>query len=684
MSVSNVLSRVNPQTTDNAAIDRPVRIALVGSPNIGKTSLFNQLTGLRMRTANYPGTTIECRWTKLRLDKYIIELIDLPGMYSLDPTSPDENIAVDVLLGKRPGQDRPDALLVIADASKLERTLLIVRQLLRLDLPFILVVNMMDIAQRNGQKVDPKALSETLGVPVCPMVASKGEGLVELRQELLTLLHSNRVQRSLRGQSVPACTSCNTCSYKQEFTWTKAVASQCQKKAKQSLSRHGSERMDRLLTHPILGILIFFVVILMVFYGIFQLASVPMDFVDALFAHVGHWVGGLIPEGDLNSLVVDGIIAGVSGVLIFLPQICILFFFLCLLEDSGYLARAAFVMDRLMHHIGLPGSAFVPLLSAHACAIPAIMATRVIQNKRDRLLTILVAPLMTCSARLPVYAMVAALLFAHSPFKAAVLFVGAYCLGIIAALGMAALFRRTILPGERQPLVLELPSYTFPSLRNALLYTYDRSMVFVKQAGTIILLVSVGLWFLATYPKLDDVPDRVIAMQNQAEKFVKAGEKEKAAALISEAEWVHNQSALEYSFAGRMGQLIEPTIRPLGFDWRIGIGIISSFVAREVIVSTLAIVYGIGADQVDDEPETLYQTLREAKRKDGLPVFTLASSLSLLTFYILAMQCLPTQAVTRRETNSWKWPVFQFMYMSILAYISALFVYQVLHFLGYD
>jgi ferrous iron transport protein B len=376
-----------------------------------------------------------------------------------------------------------------------------------------------------------------------------------------------------------------------------------------------------------------------------------MDLIDGVFVSLGEAAANVLPDGLIESLVVDGIIAGVGGVLIFLPQIAILFFCITLLEDSGYLARAAFVMERLMRKVGLPGKAFVPMLSAHACAIPAIMATRVIESKRDRLATILTLPLMSCSARLPVYAMIAALLFGDEPGKAAMLFLGAYLLGIGAALGAAGVLKLTILRGRTSPMIIELPSYRLPTLRNALMTAFDRSKVFVRKAGTIILAISIGLWILATFPQLPDAQT--------------AGLDEAAA----------GQAQLEHSIAGRLGQAVEPVFEPLGYDWRINVGVVSSFAAREVVVSTLAIVTGVGEDAAEDEG--LVDTLRGLERPDGALLFTVPVALSLLVFFVLAMQCLPTQAVTKRETGSWKWALLQLGYMTALAYGAALVTYQV-------
>jgi ferrous iron transport protein B len=443
-----------------------------------------------------------------------------------------------------------------------------------------------------------------------------------------------------------------------------------------------TEKLDEILTHPIAGMAVFAGVMLSLFVLIFWAAKIPMDLIDHLFTNVGTWVTAHVSGGDLQSLLVNGVIGGVGGVLVFLPQICILFFALSLLEDTGYLARAAFVMDKLMRRLGLSGKAFMPLLSAHACAIPAIMSARVIENPRDRLVTILIAPLMTCSARIPVYAMVTALLFPQSPFKAALIFTGAYATGIIFAMIAALVFQHTILPGGSKPLVIELPPYRLPGLRTALLHTFDRAKIFVKQAGTIILVISLLLWALAHYPK-SAPPAAAITLAAQAAQVEKSGDTKRAGELHLAAGRLTAQSSLQHSFAGQVGRVIEPALKPLGFDWQIGIGIIGSFAAREVIVSTLAVVYGVGEDAPGQKRTSLYDALRRATRTDGTPVFTTATCISLLVFYILAAQCLSTSVVVRRETNSLKWPLFQIAYMTGLAYVAALIVYQIFRHLGH-
>ena len=637
------------------------RIALAGNPNSGKTTLFNALTGLRTQTANYPGTTVERRAGRFNG----CEVIDLPGLYDLQAMSEEERIAVAVLT------DKPDAAIVVADSMNLSRSLFLVSQILEKNVPVIVALNMMDLAEDAGVQIDPGKLAAELGCDVVPIVARSGRGLDNLNRAI------ERVKAArLPARPVATCGACSDCRFQTRYAWTDAIAGRCTQHTREPANKW-TERLDQYLTHPIVGVLAFFGVMLAVFFLIFHIAHIPMDLIDALFSGLGSWIAQRMPESDLRNLLVKGVIGGMGGMLVFLPQICILFFCLSLLEDTGYLARAAFVMDRLMRRAGLPGKAFVPLLSAHACAIPAIMATRVIEDKRDRLVTILVLPLVSCSARIPVYSMLAALLFAHDAWRASLVFTGAYTLGLVAAITAAFVLKRTVLKGETRPLVLELPGYKMPSLRTAALMTFDRAGVFIKNAGTIILVISIALWALATYPKSPPPPEAV-ALQQQAATLTgtPAGE------LQAKADRLISHNALANSAAGRVGRWIEPVLKPLGFDWQIGIGIISSFAAREVIVSTLAVIYGVGEDVAEKNPDSLYDSLRKAERSDGGKVFTTATCASLLVFYVLAMQCLSTQAITRRETNSLKWPVFQLVYMTVLAYVGSLIVYQALRAFG--
>lgn len=698
-------------------------VALVGNPNTGKTTLFNRLTGLRAKTANYPGITVDVRKGIIQLKGGPAELVDLPGLYSLRTASPEERLAREVLLGEIKDVPAPNAVILVLDATQLERNLMLASEILDLKLPTVVAINLIDAAESSKITIQVDKLSQELHCPVVMVSARKSSGL----NELCNIVDSVLTQKlPLLLEQHQSCTiGCSGCTFAARFDWAEKVCNSTVDRPVQTGRRVA--RLDRLLTHPVIGVAAFLTVMLAVFYMIFSLASIPMDLVDGGFAQLGDYIGGLIPksaanpvvwclgtaglsmavflvsywladirwtsysgviaaavsifvatlpEDDFRSLLVDGVIGGIGGVLVFLPQICILFFFISLLEDTGYMARAAFVMERLMRFVGLPGKAFVPMLSAHACAIPGIMAARVIENWRDRLVTILVLPLLTCSARLPVYSMITSLLFADSPVKAAMVFVAAYVLGIAAALLSAWCLKKTVLKGETVPLVIELPAYRRPSFSNALAIVVERGINFVGTAGTAILLISVILWALATYPKMPDselhvaVAEQVNSLRSAA---ITSGD---ADALLIQADRLVGQEALAYSCAGRVGRLLEPVFAPLGFDWKINVGVITSFAAREVVVSTLAIVYGIGEDGADDKA-TLVETLKRQKRPDGTPVFTMATGLSLLVFFVLAMQCLPTQAVTKRETGSWKWAVFQLVYMTAMAYVAALITYQV-------
>jgi ferrous iron transport protein B len=687
---------MNSQATccqpSNAVSRSGYRLVLAGNPNSGKTTLFNALTGLRAQTANYPGTTVERRVGRFRLADVEVEIVDLPGCYDLQAMSEEERVTLEVITGRCRNTGRPDAAVVVVDVMNLSRSLFLVSQFIEMKLPVVVALNMMDLAWAAGVRVDTDQLARELGCPVVPIVARTGHGVPQLRVALQRL-------KDFPSPPAPAmaCSACGECPFKARYAWTDSVAARC--------LEHGAvqtnpwtEKLDQVLTHPVIGIIAFLGVMLGVFFLIFRIAHVPMDLIDSLFSGLGAWIEQRMPAGDLRSLLVKGVVGGMGGMLVFLPQICILFFCLSLLEDTGYLARAAFVMDRVMRRVGLPGKAFVPLLSAHACAIPGIMATRVIEDKRDRLVTILVLPLVSCSARIPIYSMLAALLFAHDAWKAALVFTGAYTLGLVAAIVAAVALKHSILKGETRPLVLELPSYKMPSLRTAFLVMLDRAGVFVRKAGTVILLISIALWALATYPR-STPPAEALALQQRAasltgeESFGRAAlprghdlqppaAEDEARNLQSQAERLIHHSALANSTAGRLGHWIEPVLRPLGFDWQIGIGIISSFAAREAVVSTLAVVYGVGEGAAEKNPESLYDSLRRAQRSDGSRVFTAATCVSLLVFYVLAMQCLATQAITRRETNSLKWPVFQLVYMTVLAYAASWIVFQGLRALG--
>lgn len=624
------------------------RILLVSNPNTGKTTLFNQLTGLRHKTSNFPGTTFEVRAGRVRIEGVEHDVYDMPGLYSLESGNEEERAAIEAINSPSDTTHRSDIVLLLLDATNLTRHLYLASQILELGKPVVIGLTMIDIAKKRGYRVDIDVLAEHLGCPVCPIVPRTGNGVPELLETCArTIDHPRPAPRPklLKQTDGPA--------HALRYSWAETVNESSVIEPEETDDRF-AQRLDAVLTHSVSGLLVFGLVMFGVFYLIFSLAALPMDLIDSFMGSVGGFVGRVLPEGPVRDMTVDGIIAGVGGVLVFLPQICILFFCISILEDSGYLARAACLMDRMLRHIGLPGKAFVPMLSAHACAIPGIMATRVIEDRRDRLVTILVLPLLTCSARLPVYAMLTALLFPSDPLKVALAFTAAYGLGIAAALGMAFLFRRTMVRTPTAPLMIELPSYKMPSLKTAFFASYDRGLVFVRKAGTVILAISVILWWLMSFPSYE--PD----------------------AGVSES--VASQQALEHSYAGRLGHGIEPVLSPLGYDWRIGVGIISSFAAREVLVSALSVIYGAGEEA--DDGSILLDRLHAAKRSDGTPVFTFATSASLLVFFVLAMQCLPTQAVTRRETGLWRWAALQWGYMTVLAYLGGLITYQGLSALG--
>lgn len=681
----------HPDASAPPQAQRPT-ILLIGNPNAGKTSLFNQLTGLRAKTANFPGTTVEYRKGIMRHEGMQADLIDLPGLYNLTQGLDEERISVDAIAGKIPSLPKPSAIILLIDASRLERNLFLASQVIELGVPTVIALNMIDIAHREGIGINKKKLCQELGCPVVPIVALNGWGVDKLTATLQSTLRDVFHSSGEKIQAAGCSIGCSGCPFQARYDWAEEIGQKVTRRTGTTPSER-TQWIDQKLTHPVLGVMAFMGVMFVVFLLIFWIAQYPMDMVEWLFEDLGGavtWGIGLLaaqlPAGwlqsfltqEVRSLLVDGIIGGVGGILVFLPQIGILFFLLSLLEDTGYMARAAFVMDRMMRRVGLPGKAFVSMLSAHACAVPAIMSTRAIEDKRDRLVSILVLPLLSCSARIPIYAMIVALLFPHQPVKAAVLFTGAYLLGIVAMLVMALLFKRTILPGETRPLILELPSYKLPSLKNAFRMMIDRSMIFIRKAGTIILIASIALWILANYP-YDGPSKEAVALQTQAQVLENNGQAEQAAELQSQADHLITQDRLDNSFAGMLGHAFEPITRPLGFDWRMNIGIISSFAAREVFVSTMSIVYGVGAETADNQPALLYDTLKGQKRQgSNLPVFDMATCVSLLIFYVLAMQCMSTLATTKRETGGWKWPVFQFAYMTVLAYGGSLVAFQVI------
>ncbi len=687
--------------------------ALVGNPNSGKSTLFNALTGLKQKVGNYPGVTVERKiGTTYSQHGRPITVIDLPGTYSLAARSPDEAIVRDVLLGRRADTAQPDRIVCIVDATNLERNLYLVHQILDLGRPVIVALNMMDLAVANGLDIRVARLEHALGVPVVPCEAVNGRGLLELRlamsradlplsrhrwdipaqiapavselqaalvehdakqpliarAEALLLLTDHDSVRVAGSAPLSERTDAILSGWKRRWVeldvdWSGSLVNSrydeigklCAEVVRRS-ARTGppvSDRIDRVVVHPVWGWVVLGGVMALLFLSIFTLAEYPMNWIDGRVAALGEWVRGAMAPGDLRDLVTDGALAGVGGVVVFLPQILILFFFLGLLESTGYMARAAFIMDRLMSRVGLNGRSFIPLLSSYACAIPGIMATRTIEDSKDRLVTILVAPLMSCSARLPVYLlMIAALLPGNRvPVGDKVgLMLLMYALGTGGAFGFAWLFKRTLLKGAPPLMIMELPQYRLPRLRDVLLHMIERAGLFLRQAGTIILAISIVLWFLTTYPK----PDYPVTAQEQ----------------------------IAHSFAGTAGRVLEPVIKPLGFDWRIGIGLISSFAAREVFVSTMGVIFGV-EDNRGADPVPLRQALRDARWPDGAALFTPLVCLTLMIYYVFAMQCMSTVAVVKRETNSWRWPLFQIGYMTGTAWIVCLVVYQAGRALGF-
>jgi ferrous iron transport protein B len=602
-------------------------VALIGPPNSGKSTLFNRLTGLRQKVANYPGVTVEQHYGKLSgINRSDLTLIDLPGIYSLDGRSEDAKVAIDVLTGKMPGSPEVDAILLVLDSLHLQRQLMLAAPVLALGLPTLLLLNMSDLMETRGGEVDTLALAQELGVPVAKISAARGFGLDAIprffnsKDQNLIQIQASRLELPVLG---------NARSYRQ---WATGISLRTKYKA--PLSPEWTQKLDALLLGRVTGPVVFLVVVIAVFQTVFSIGLPFSDWSQNGLNALGDLLGRHIAPLWLESLLIDGIWKGVASVLIFLPQILLLFLFIGVLEDSGYLARAALIADRVMRMIGLNGKAFIPLLSAYACAVPAIMATRTIENKRDRFATILVAPFMTCSARLPIYLLVIAAFVPNKPIlgdffglQAAVM-LGLYLLGFLAALMTARLLKSSVLKASSAPFILELPQYRLPTLRSLGLRLYDRGGVFLKQAGTIILYVTIGLWVLSHIP------------------LHRGG---------------NNFPALAQSVIGRLGHFIEPVIRPLGFNWKIGIGLLSSIIAREVIVGTLGTLYG-------SDPATQSLGLQAALRGD----LSLGGAMALVVFFAFAMQCASTLAVVRRETNSWKWPAIQFAYMTVLAYVAAL------------
>lgn len=645
----------------------PTRIAMVGNPNVGKTSLFNRLCGVRAKTANFPGSTVDARIGTSRIDGAEMEFVDLPGVYALDLELPESKLCRDCLAGRLEGC-LPDALLVVIDATNLARGLRLYRSIASAGRPLAVALTMTDLARARGLSVDSQRLSVALGVPCVVANGRAGTGI-----EPLAAAIRNACEAS--PQHLAA-------SLSSEWIDATVVASVGGPNSLGAESDRLTDRLDAAFTHPILGGIVFLLTMALLFFAIYRLAEVPMTAIEDACAWLGAFVASVLPEGALRGLIVDGVIGGVSGTLVFLPQICLLFFLLALLEDTGYLARAAFVMDRIMCRFGLPGQAFVPLLSSHACALPGIMSTRLIPDRADRLTTILVAPFMSCSARVGVYVLLVTILFPNSGLLAGLAFAACYALGAIAALLTAALCRRTILRGKSRPMVLELPPYRLPDVRSALLTTFDRAKLFLRSAGTVILSICIVLWWLSAYP-MAETPAAAVALEVRAVEVEASGQSDEAAAEIEtlrhDAEVLTMRAQQEHSFAGRIGRTLQPAFAPLGLDDRLTIAVLTSFLAREVFRSTMTVLVGQGDS---DDDNKVADDLAQATRADGSKLFDPATSAGLLVFYVLALQCLPTLAVTAREAGGWKWAALQFGWMSGVAYALAFITREAVLWMG--
>jgi ferrous iron transport protein B len=695
-----------------ATPDTPLVYALVGNPNCGKSTLFNALTGLRQKVGNYPGVTVEKKVGEcFSQHGRKMTLIDLPGSYSLNARSPDESVMRDVLLGRAPGTPRPDRVVCVVDASNLERHLYLVTQIIELGLPVIVALNMVDVAVSRQIRLDVARLSERLGVPVVPTQASIKKGLIELKlamsrddlaaphgladllpvpvrggllrsretlaetglvrtdapllEPLYLLSSHDPTHYGIADEALARLHAVRDQLEREVPGWEdrlvgaryEAIGALCAEVVRRpdSSALSFTDRLDAILLHRIWGWTALLAVLAVIFTLIFKVAEAPMGWIEAvlgggdLFGReiggLAGWVESVMPDGDLRSLIIDGAIAGVAGVLVFLPQILILFFFIGLLEDTGYMARLAFMMDRLMGRVGLNGKSFLPILSSYACAVPGVMAARTIESPKDRLITIMVAPLASCSARLPVYALLIPLLFPPELMPAwgkALILLGLYALGTLGAFFFAWIFNRTLMKGVSTPLILELPTYKAPALAGIVRQMLDRAWMFVRRAGTVILGLSIILWAALTYPK---------AGTDDAAKQV------------------------EQSLAGRLGHALEPLVRPMGGDWRVAIGLIGAQGAREVFNSQMGVIYAVEGAEEDETP--LRDRLRREKHDDGRPVYSIPFCLGLLVYFVFAMQCLSTVAIVRRETGGWKWPLFQFAYMTGTGYGLAVLIYQI-------
>ena len=695
-----------------------LKVALAGKPNSGKSSLFNQLTGLNQKTGNFPGVTVDKKTGIIRLDENIqAEIIDLPGIYSLYPRSLDEKIVAEIFSDRR-NNYFPNKVILVADATNLQSSLLLLTQLIDLRLPTVLVLNMVDLAAKSGQNIDVIKLSQHLDLPVVLVNARTGQGIQELKKVLAGNIPVSRQKiYTLEKEITPAVdetkqhfkleSNYEAYQYLQQvenlsflreedkvfigslaaqyeffpgkyqgaetiirYQYIQDLLSKVVLKTADTEWKRFSYRIDKVLTHKVWGYLIFFSILFLIFQSIFAWAQAPMDFIDSTFANLSNLLRDVFPEGPFFDLITQGIIPGIGGILIFVPQIAILFAFIAVLEETGYMSRVVFLMDKIMRKFGMSGKSVVPLISGWACAIPAIMATRTIENWKDRLITIFVTPLMSCSARLPVYAILVALIIPDDKLLGffnfqGIALMGLYLLGFLAAIVSAMVMKWIVKSNERSYLIMELPTYRMPKWSNVGLTILSKTRTFVFEAGKIILAVSIVLWVLASYGPAQQM--------NQAENAIDARINNNEVAA-DQRESLLMAYRLEHSYAGIIGKAIEPVIAPLGYDWKIGIALITSFAVREVFVGTMATIYSVG--NTEDQTTIKSRLKAEINPDTGGPRFTTATGLSLLVFYTFAMQCMSTLAVVKRETNGWKWPMIQLAYMTALAYVSAFIVYQ--------
>lgn len=622
-----------PGVVAKSELTEPARVALVGNPNSGKTALFNALTGSRQKVANYAGVTVERKEGVLTTPSgRQMRVLDLPGTYSLRARSPDEVVTRDAVIGKLEGELAPEALICVADATNLRLVLRLALELKQVGRPFVLALNMFDIAQRQGLRIDLERLSQELGAPIVTTVATRKRGLPELLEKVEALVAARKVETENVWHEPTAS------EIRVAHAEAQRIFKACVKPPERPDTVTG--KIDDVLLHPVAGVLILMTLLFVMFQAVFTWATPVMDGIDGAFAAIAGWTSAHLPAGLVTSFISDGLIAGVGSVLVFLPQILILFFFILLLEDSGYMARAAFLMDKIMGGAGLHGRAFIPLLSSFACAIPGIMSTRVIDNKEDRLTTILVAPLMTCSARIPVYTLIIGAFIPKQTvwgvlsLQGLVMF-GLYAGGIVSALLVSFVIRRVFWRGAVEPFMMELPTYRWPEPRNVLMNLWTRARIFMSRAGRIILPLMVLVWVLSTFPY---PPEGATG------------------------------PAIDYSFAGRIGHFIAPVMAPIGFNWQMTVALIPGFAAREVAVAALGTVYAVGGDG-DAAATTLGSLLAHQ--------WSLASALSFLSWYVFAPQCAATLGVVKRETNGWTWPTVMFVYMTSLAYLASFVTYHV-------